>query len=73
MFKKIKKRDGTIVDFDSSKIITAIVKAGKATGEFGENEAKKLTLRVLNLVHEWGLGPVPGVEGLFLYGFMTIK
>lgn len=64
MFKKNKKRDGIIVEFDSSKITSAIVKAGKATGEFGENEAKKLTLRVLNLAHKSGLGPVPEVEGI---------
>lgn len=64
MFKKNKKRDGIIVEFDSSKITSAIVKAGKATGEFGENEAKKLTPRVLNLAHKSGLGPVPEVEGI---------
>ena len=62
MFNKIKKRDGTIVKFDSSKITSAITKAGKTTGEFRENEAKKLTLRVLNLAHDWGLGPLPDVE-----------
>ena len=54
MFDKIKKRDGRIVEFDSSKITSAIVKAGKATGEFGEREARKLTLRVLTL----SFGPV---------------
>ena len=64
MFKKIKKRDGSIVGFDSVKITSAIVKAGKATGEFRENEAKKLTLRVLDLAHKSGLCPVPEVEGI---------
>ena len=39
MFKKIKKRYGEIVEFDSSKIKSAISKAGKATREFGEKEA----------------------------------
>ena len=39
----IKKREGTVVEFVSSKITSAIVRAGKATGEFGEREAKKLT------------------------------
>ena len=62
MFNKIKKRDGTIVEFDSSKITSAIAKAGKATSEFREREARKLTLRVLSLAHESGLGPVPEVE-----------
>ena len=62
MFEQIKKRDGRIVEFDSSKITAAIAKAGKATGEFEEREARKLTLRVLTLAHELRLGPLPDVE-----------
>lgn len=62
MLENIKKRDGRIVEFDSSKITTAIAKSGNATGEFGEREARKLTLRVLTLIHELRLGPVPEVE-----------
>ncbi len=62
MFKKIKKREGTIVDFDSSKITTAIASAGKATGEFGDKVAENLTLRVLRLAHELHIGPIPKVE-----------
>ena len=62
MFKKIKKRDGTIVDFDSSKITAAIASAGKATGEFGDKEAENLTLRVLSLAHELHIGTIPEVE-----------
>jgi ribonucleoside-triphosphate reductase len=64
MFKKIRKRDGITVEFDSSKITAAIVKAGKATGEFGDTEAKKLTERVLDLAYELDLGPLPDVEGI---------
>lgn len=62
MFDTIKKRDGRIVEFDSSKITTAIAKAGKATGEFDAREARKLTLRVLTLAHDLRLGPLPDVE-----------
>jgi ribonucleoside-triphosphate reductase len=62
MFDDIKKRDGRIVKFDSSKITAAIAKAGKATGEFGEKEAKNLTLRVLTLAHEMPLNYPPEVE-----------
>ena len=62
MFEEIKKRDGRIVEFDSTKITAAIIKAGEATGEFGEKEARKLTLRVLTLAHELRLGLVPEVE-----------
>lgn len=62
MFEKIKKRDGRVVEFDSSKITAAIAKAGKATGEFEEREARKLTLRVLTLAREMRFGPEPEVE-----------
>ena len=62
MFEKIKKRDGRCLPFDALKITEAISKAGKATGEIGESEAKKLTLRVLTLAHEMGLGTIPEVE-----------
>ncbi|MBI5580446.1 MAG: ribonucleoside triphosphate reductase [Deltaproteobacteria bacterium] len=62
MFEKIEKRDGRVVEFDSSKITAALAKAGSATGEFSDREAKKLTLRVLTLAHELRLGPTPKVE-----------
>ena len=62
MFKSIKKRNGRIDTFDSPKITAAIAKAGKATMEFGEKEAKKMTLRVLTLAHEMNLPDTPEVE-----------
>jgi len=62
VLEEIKKRDGRILEFDSSKITAAIANAGKATGEFGEREAKKHTLRVLTLAHEIRLDPIPEVE-----------
>ena len=62
MLESIQKRDGRVVDFDSSKITAAIAKAGNATAEFEEKEARKLTLRVLTLAHEMKLDPVPEVE-----------
>ena len=62
MLEKIEKRDGRIVEFDSSKITAAIAKAGNATGEFDDREARKLTLRVLTLAHEMRPGPTPEVE-----------
>ncbi len=62
MFEKIKKRDGRVVDFDSSKITNAIAKSGSATGEFNEREARKLTLKVLTLAHELRLGALLNVE-----------
>jgi anaerobic ribonucleoside-triphosphate reductase len=62
MFENIKKRDGRVVRFNSSKITSAIAKAGKATGGFGERQAKKLTLKVLSLAQERQLGLIPEVE-----------
>ncbi len=64
MFEQIKKRDGRIVEFDSTKITAALTKAGLASGEFNERDARKLTLRVLTLAHEIRLGPLPEVEEL---------
>ena len=62
MFESVRKRDGRSVEFDSSKISTAVAQAGKATGEFGERDARKLTLRVLTLAHEMHLAADPEVE-----------
>jgi anaerobic ribonucleoside-triphosphate reductase len=62
VIEHIKKRNGSVVEFDSFKITAAIAKAGRATGEFEEREAKKMTLRVLTLAHELRLAPTPEVE-----------
>lgn len=62
MFEFIKKRDGRIVEFDSSSITNAIIKAGKATCEFSDREARKLTLKVLTLSRDLKLGSRPDVE-----------
>jgi anaerobic ribonucleoside-triphosphate reductase len=62
MFEKIRERDGKTVDFDTSKITEAIARAGKATGEFGQNEAEKLTLKVLSLARECGFDLIYSAE-----------
>ena len=49
MYTQIRKRDGRLVPFDSSKITTAILKAGKATGEFGEELASQLSSKAVSL------------------------
>src|SRR5690625_789985 len=46
------KRDGTKVDFNKDKITQAIRKAGEETGEFGGDEAVKLTHDVMELLKE---------------------
>lgn len=62
MFETIKKRDGRVVPFNSHKITAAMAKAGRATGQFGEREARKLTLKALTLAHEMCLDSTPEVE-----------
>jgi len=62
MFDRIKKRNGEIVKFEAEKITNAIYKAGQATGEFGMDIARKLTLRVLDLAIDIIGDRTPSVE-----------
>ena len=64
LFSKIHKRDGRIATFDISKITRAILKAGRATGEFGEPEARRLTIRVFSLAQTMLPDTIPHVEAL---------
>ena len=59
---RIQKRDGRLVPFDATKISTAILKAGRATGEFGEDEAKAMMLRVLVVAQTLFSSGIPTVE-----------
>jgi len=61
-FKGIVKRDGEKVSFNARKITDAIAKAGKVTGEFQEDTAKMLTIKVLSLAGQLELGETPTVE-----------
>ncbi len=62
MFSSIRKRNGSIVVFDQQKIAKAIESAGFATGEFGQDIAAVLTLRVLNLAQQVIQDEIPEVE-----------
>ncbi len=46
-FRKLKKRDGRLADFNQDKITDAILKAAKATGSFDEILTRKLSDRVV--------------------------
>ncbi len=48
--QSVRKRDGDAVPFDGAKIYQAILKAGQATGEFGESDAQILALQVLKVI-----------------------
>src|SRR5690625_3409407 len=50
--KIIKKRDGASVEFQADKITRAIESAGIETGEFGTQEAERLTQDVLELIRQ---------------------
>lgn len=47
MFIKVRKRDGSVADFDQSRITSAIFKALSATGEGGEKDAERVSDKVL--------------------------
>ena len=51
-FTKIRKRDGSLVPFDVARISAAICKAGRATGQFDERIACKLTGTTLDILQK---------------------
>ena len=60
--RKIRKRDGRIVDFEPEKIVAAIHKAIKAVGERDGELARKLGWEVVRKVEERFKDRIPGVE-----------
>lgn len=56
------RRDGTIMLFDEAKIQAAILKAGRATGEFDDEEASLLTRQVLKVLRHRFPDATPQVE-----------
>ena len=62
MFKKIKKRDGKIVNFNPEKIADAITKAGLKTEEFKADRAKALAEKVVKRAEETLKTRTPSVE-----------
>lgn len=60
--ENVTKRDGTLAPFDSSKIFSAINKAGQNTGEFGEEESWLLTAQVLKVLKHKFAESLPSIE-----------
>ena len=59
------KRDGTQVAFDLERIENALTKAGQATTEFNDLEARLLTQQVLKVIgHRYGNSRIPDIEAL---------
>ncbi len=63
LFATIRKRDQRLEAFNAAKITNAILKAGRAAGEFDDAEARRLTIRVLTTAQVMFDGP-PAVEEL---------
>jgi len=60
---KVQKRDGTIVEFDQTRIKDAIFKALTATAQGDGNRAKKLSDRVVQILNRrFKKGEIPQVE-----------
>ena len=59
---RIRKRDGQIVTFDADKIHSAIRRAGAATGDFGDDEARLLTAQVVKVLAHRFVGQIPDIE-----------
>lgn len=62
MYNYIKKRDGRRVAFHTSKIMSAIERAGLETGEFAEVQAHKLAEKVLARAEKELFVKTPSVE-----------
>jgi len=60
---QVRRRDGSVAVFDSGRIASAIGRAGEATGEFGEDEARLLTAQVVKvLTHGHFPDGLPDIE-----------
>ncbi|MBI2097449.1 MAG: hypothetical protein HYT46_00730 [Candidatus Vogelbacteria bacterium] len=68
LLKEIRKRDGAIVPFDETRIVNAIWKAMRASGEGGESEARRVASAVVKdlrqLVKNTSRDFLPTVEGV---------
>ncbi len=62
VFTKIIKRNGSSEEFTPQKITSAIMKAGRASGEFDESVAQTLTIRALNIAQQFVTKRDPSVE-----------
>ncbi len=61
---QVKKRDGTIVLFDSKRITDAIFKAARAVGGHDRKTAEKLTEEVVELLNKKNDGEIPTIENI---------
>jgi ribonucleoside-triphosphate reductase len=61
--EQVLKRTGELVSFDAARIESALIRAGRATGEYGEFESSLLTDQVLKvLTHRFSNTRIPNIE-----------
>ncbi len=60
--REVVKRDGQRAEFDAGKIRSALLRAGQASGEFGEAEADLLTAQVAKVLIHSLRGAAPDIE-----------
>ncbi len=59
---QVRKRSGEVIAFDAGKIRSAVRRAGAATGEFDDDEARLLTAQVVKVLSHRFSGRVPDIE-----------
>ena len=62
--QRVNKRNGASMPFDSNKIMRAILKAGQATGEFGQPVADDIAGHVCGALHERYADGTASVENI---------
>ncbi len=62
VIKKIRKRDGRVVNFDKEKIVNAIFKAAQSIGGKDKQEAERLADQVVEYLEKGFAGKIPTVE-----------
>ncbi|MCM0755613.1 ribonucleoside triphosphate reductase [Desulfovibrio aminophilus] len=58
----VRKRNGSVIPFNAEKIVSAIRRAGAATGDFAEDEARLLTAQVVKVLSHRYAGGTPDIE-----------
>ncbi len=65
LITKIKKRDGSIVSFDSEKIFNAISKAAETVGSYDRETTKPVVAKVINYVEQqFSDKNIPSIENM---------
>ena len=64
LFTQVRKRDGRVVSFDPKAITRSIHAAGRETGEYSEDMAHRLTIKVIEYAYSMLTVEIPGVEDI---------